>query len=491
MSLDPESCYRAVQSRDARFDGRFFTAVKTTGIFCRPICPAVTPKPENCTFFLTAAAAHQAGFRPCLRCRPELSPHLFAHVNTGSTVAKALQYIAAGALDEGSVETLAQRLGVSDRHLRQLFTQHLGTTPTAIARTRRLLFAKQLIDETQLPMTDVAMAAGFTSIRRFNDCISQTYGRSPSQLRLAHATDHSVAKITLKLPYRPPYSWTQMIQFWAARSTPGLETVSQNRYQRAIALEGHHGLLEVCAVPQQSYLLAQIHFPQVSLLGSIVDRLRHLFDLNAPVDEIAIHLRQDSLLQPLVDQNPGLRIPGHWDSFELAIRAILGQQVSVAAATTMAGRLVNAYGEPLQIPEPTVLQWVYPRPEVLAAADLTTIGLTRPKAKAIAALAAKVAEQPQFLHQFQSLEDAVEQLCQLPGIGEWTAQYIAMRSLREPDAFPSSDLGLLRSMSRLGKPVTPVELLDRAESWRPWRAYGAMHLWAFDSTFIPTQEISA
>jgi AraC family transcriptional regulator, regulatory protein of adaptative response / DNA-3-methyladenine glycosylase II len=490
MSLDPERCYRAVQSRDARFDGRFFTAVKTTGIFCRPICPAVTPKPENCTFFPTAAAAHQAGFRPCLRCRPELAPHLFAQVSTGTTVAKALQQIAAGALDDGSVEVLAQRLGVSDRHLRQLFAQHLGTSPTTIARTRRVLFAKQLIDETTLPMTDVAMAAGFASIRRFNDSIVQTYGRSPSQLRRSNE-DEPAAKITLKLPFHPPYPWTQMIQFLAARSTPGLEAVSQDRYQRTIALDGHHGFVEVCPVPQQHYLLAQIHFPKVSLLTPIVDRLRQLFDLNAPVDEISTHLQKDDLLQPLVAQNPGLRVPGHWDSFELAVRAILGQQVSVAAATTMAGRLVEAYGEPLQISEPTTLQRVYPRPEILATAELTGIGLTRPKAKAIAALATKVAEDPRFLTQFQSLDDAVEQLCQLPGIGEWTAQYIAMRSLREPDAFPASDLGLLRAMARLGEQVTPMELLNIAEAWRPWRAYGAMHLWTFDATLIQPQGLSA
>ena len=494
--LDPDACYRAIQTKDVRFDGRIFIAVRTTGIFCRPICPAQTPKRENCTFFASAAAASEAGFRPCLRCRPELSPNLFALVGTASTVSRSLRLIAEGALDDGTVGELAARVGVGDRHLRQLFAKHLGTSPRAVAQTRRLLFAKQLLNETSLSITDVAMAAGFSSIRRFNAVIHKTYQRSPSELRSAQTKLGDATKtpeITLKLPFSSPYNWSAFVRFLSARVTPGLESVGSDFYRRAISLDGMHGVVEVRPVKEQHYLLASIRFPKVALLGQIVERLRRMFDLDANVAEIITHLRCDRILRPAIAALPGLRVPGTWDSFELAVRAILGQQISVAAATTLAGRLVEAYGERLVIEgmsgKESDLRFVFPQPEILANADLTSIGITRSRAFAITSLATAVAQDSQILTNFQNLDDAVQKLSKLPGIGEWTAQYIAMRALREPDSFPATDLGLLRAMEKLGHPVTKTQLLDVSQAWRPWCAYAAMFLWSsLDSTLLSMQE---
>ncbi len=499
LDLDPDVCYRAIQTKDARFDGQFFVAVCTTGIYCRPICPAITPKRKNCIFFLNAAAAQSAGFRPCLRCRPELSPNLFAQVGTASTVSRALSLIASGALDEGTVGDLATRLGVGDRHLRQLFAKHLGTSPTALAQTRRLLFAKKLIDETALSMTDVAMAAGFASIRRFNDLIYKTYQRSPRDLRRRTIQSLNATcgpTISLKLPFHPPFSWSAFIRFLLPRATPGLESLNLERYRRTIALNGHHGTVEICPVAGQNYLIAHICFPKVTLLAQIIERLQRMFDLNANAAEISAQLQRDPILAKVVAMQPGLRIPGAWDPFELAVRAILGQQVSVAAATTLAGRLVKTYGEPLLAVTPwtgTGLQFVFPRPEVLADADLTSLGIPRNRASAITALAAAVAHNPQLLTHFQTMNEAIQTLCQLPGIGEWTANYIAMRALREPDAFPAADLGLLKAMESLGHPVTKAQLIECSQAWRPWRAYAAMHLWSSldlaNSTLLPRKEM--
>ncbi len=496
MNLDPDACYRAFLTKDARFDGKLFVGVRTTGIFCRPICPARTPKRENCTFFTSAAAVHEAGFRPCLRCRPELAPHLFAQIGKASTVSRALRLIAEGTLDDGTVGELAAQLGMSDRHLRQLFAKHLGTSPAAVAQTRRLLFAKQLIDETSLSMTDIAMAAGFSSIRRFNAAIRKTYQRSPSELRrqqIQQGDAVNTPEIVLKLPFSPPYNWSALVRFLAARVTPGLESVGADFYRRTISLDGVHGIVEVSPVKEQHYLVATIRFPKIALLAQIVERLRRVFDLDANVADIMSHLQQNSVLSPAIAALPGLRVPGVWDSFELAVRAILGQQISVAAATTLAGRLVEAYGERLVIegmsPKESELRFVFPRPEVLADADLTALGITRPRALAIASLAAVVVRDRHILTNFQNLDDAVQKLSKFPGIGEWTAQYIAMRALREPDAFPATDLGLLRAMENLGHPVTRSELLKLSQAWRPWRAYAAMFLWSsLDSTPILIKE---
>lgn len=477
IGLEPDSCYRSILARDPRFDGQFFIGVITTGIYCRPICPAKTPKQENCSFFLSAAAAQQAGFRPCLRCRPELSPHLFAYVGTGAVVTRALRAIEAGALDEGSVKDLAAQLGVGDRHLRQLFARYLGTSPLAVAQTRRLLFAKQLLDETSMSITDVAMAAGFASIRRFNDVIDRVYGRSPSELRRTVADPPT---LSFRLPFSPPLNWPELIKFFAGRSIDGMEVVTTQSYRRSISFGGASGVVEVRLVPGESYLMAQIWFPQMAYLGQIVARLRRMFDLGANVTEISAHLERDTLLAKVVAQQPGLRIPGAWDTFELAVRAILGQQVSVAAARTLVGRLVTAYGEPLIGYEGMGLQVAFPSPQALIDADLAGLGITKARRAAISALAAAVVANPQLLAQWRGLEDTVQNLCALPGIGEWTAQSIAMRGFGEPDAFPSSDLALLRSMEKLGEIVTKGNFEARSQGWRPWRAYAAMHLWTWD-----------
>jgi AraC family transcriptional regulator, regulatory protein of adaptative response / DNA-3-methyladenine glycosylase II len=480
MKLDHDTCYRALKTRDSRFDGHFFTAVLTTGIYCRPICPARLPKSTNCLFYRSAAAAQVAGFRPCLRCRPELAPQF---VSPGSeTIARALHLIAAGQLDGGGkVAQLAAQLDVGERQLRRMFNQQLGASPAAIAQTHRLLFAQQLLTETRLPITDVALAAGFNSIRRFNTVIQTACGRSPREFRRSPlpTTAAPAGGIQLKLAFMPPYNWPALVRFLTPRVTAGVEVVTPTYYRRTIALHGHHGLVTVRPVGGQPYLLAHIQFPQVQAMGQIVERLRRLFDLTANVTEIAAHLGQDTRLQAAIAALPGLRVPGAWDGFELAVRAILGQQISVVAATTLAGRLVATYGERLQLadaPLDSELKLVFPSPAQLATADLTTIGVTRSRAAAIAALATAVLEQPQLLVHSRNLADAIQTLCQLPGIGEWTAHYIAMRALREPDAFPATDLGLLRAVSR-GPVPTKTAMLTMAENWRPWRAYAAMYLW--------------
>lgn len=482
MNLDPEICYTALKSRDARFDGKFFTAVRTTGIYCRPICPAITPQKQNCTFYTSAAAAQEAGFRPCLRCRPEVAPGMALQPGISATVNRALRLIADGALDESSVTHLADRLGVEDRHLRRLFSRYLGASPITVAQTRRIHFAKQLLDETKLPITEIAFAAGFGSIRRFNDAMLQTYQRSPRDLR-RDKQDHEFSPgtgITIKLPFAQPYDWPALVRFLSARTTAGIESISEAGYSRTIELAGQQGLVQVKPVAGQRYLLATIYFPEVKLLANIVERLRRLFDLNANILEITTHLQTDPVLRPLVESQPGLRVPGAWDEFELAVRAILGQQVSVQAATTLAGRLVERFGTPLsetmaELSGPLLA--TFPRPEVLAQADLTQIGLPQARAAAISALAQKVAAQPAFFQSFQTLEDAVEQLCQLPGIGPWTASYIAMRALGEPDAFPASDLGIKHALEQLDPDFDPKKVTERAEIWRPWRAYATMYLW--------------
>jgi len=479
MVADRDACYRALRTRDARFDGRFFICVRSTGVYCRPVCPARPPKLENCVFLPSAAAAQEAGFRPCLRCRPEASPETFAWRGTSNTVSRALRLIAEGALDEGDVEHLAGRLGVGDRHLRRLFDRHVGASPLAVAQTRRLLFAKRLIDETALPMTEVALAAGFGSVRRFNAAVRRTYDRSPRALRRLRApVGADRTAVTLRLPYLPPYDWDTMTRFLAARAIPGVESVTAGVYRRTIACGRGHGVVTVRPAPGRSHLVATIHVTEVAHLASVVTRLRRLFDLDADVQTIGEHLASDPRLAPLVAAHPGLRVPGAWDAFELAVRAILGQQVSVAAATTLAGRLVAAHGVPLATPVADgALCFVFPEPAALAAADLTPIGLTRARARALSTFAAAVVREPDLLSTASSLDAAVTRLSALDGVGDWTAHYIAMRALREPDAFPASDLGLRRALATAAGRPSPRALVAAAERWRPWRAYAVLHLW--------------
>ena len=494
MDLDRNACYRALQTRDQRFDGRMFTAVRTTGVYCRPICPARTPKLENVTFYRTAAAAQEAGYRPCLRCRPESSPDLAAWHGTSSSVSRALALIAAGALDqEGTgVGDVAARLGIGGRQLRRLFRQYLGASPIAVAQTRRILFAKQLIHETRMSMVDVAMASGFGSVRRFNETFRRLYGRPPSALRRLRGADRAMdaSGITLRLGYAPPYDWSAIIDFLAARAIPGVEVVERGRYRRTIELDGLHGTIEIAPAHGRDALSATIRFPSVRALPSIVSRIRRVFDLGADVATIGSQLAADEVLAPLVAARPGLRVPGAWDGFELAVRAVLGQQITVGAARQLAARLVAAYGEPLALPsEEGSLTTVFPRPERLVDEDLAAIGMPAARAKALSSLASAAVAQPRLFDRDQDLEAAVARLKALPGIGEWTAQYVAMRVLREPDAFPAADIGLLRAMTGAdGLRPSPAALLARAESWRPWRAYAAQHLWTAGPTAIPAAQ---
>ncbi len=490
MDLDENACYRAFRTRDARFDGRLFSGVRTTGVYCRPICPARTPKRENMTFYATAVAAQAAGFRPCLRCRPETAPELAAWRGTSNTVSRALGLIDMGALDNEGLDRLAERLGVGERQLRRLFRQHLGASPVSVAQTRRVLLAKQLIHETQLPMTEVALASGFGSVRRFNEIFQRMFGRPPVTLRRASgAVMPSGAKgeLAILLRYRPPYDWPAMASFLEARAITGVEKVSTDRYTRTIEIEGMHGVVAVEPAAGNA-LRVGIRFSRLSALPAVIARLRRVFDLAADPQAINAQLADDPMLAPLVVARPGLRVPGAWDGFELAVRAVLGQQITVAAAAGLAGRLVARHGQPLRGTglESDGLTHVFPRATDLVSADLTALGLPRMRAATLASLAAAVAADPQTLGPSRGLPECVTQLRKLPGMGDWTAQYIAMREMREPDAFPAGDLGLLRAFKNVdGGTPTSRTLLARAERWRPWRAYAAQHLWAASSSATP------
>jgi AraC family transcriptional regulator of adaptative response / DNA-3-methyladenine glycosylase II len=475
-------CYRALAARDARFDGRLFGGVSTTGIYCRPICPARTPKRENCRFFPSAAAAQTSGFRPCLRCRPEISPDAAAWRGTSNTVSRALALIAEGALDggEAGVSALADKLGVGERQLRRLFDKHLGVPPIAVAQTRRILFAKQLIQETRLSMAQVANVSGFGSVRRFNDAFRKLYRRAPRDLRLLRSEGAEPSLVTLRLGYRPPYDWDAILSFFAARAIPGVEVVECGRYRRVIALDGATGSVEVAL--GKNCLVATIRLPQLRALLSVVGRLRRMFDLDADVEAIGAHLSGDAGLAPLVARRPGLRTPGAWDGFELAVRAILGQQITVAAARTLAGKLVKIAGRPMP---PTAigdqaLTYMFPTPKQLASADLSNIGMPGARIAALQSLARAAAANPKLLESNGSDDDVLARLLLLPGFGEWTAQYWALRALRDSDAFPAADVGLLRALATNGKRLSPKALTERAEAWRPWRAYAAQHLWTAD-----------
>jgi AraC family transcriptional regulator of adaptative response / DNA-3-methyladenine glycosylase II len=485
MDLDFEACRRAFLTRDPRFDGKIFCGVKTTGIYCRPVCPARPPRPENVVFFPSAAAAQEAGFRPCLRCRPEASPDLGAWRGTSNTVSRALALIEAGALDRGDVDGLAARLGVGERQLRRLFGQHLGASPVAVAQTHRVLLAKQLIQETMMPMTEVALASGFGSVRRFNETFQQLFGRPPGALRRSRqpAASAAGAGVTVRLAYRGPYDWKGVIDFLAARAIPGVEAVSENRYARTLAVDGAQGLVIVRPGGGDA-LEAEIRFPKLKALPAVIARIRRVFDLSADPELIGAHLSQDPALAPLVAARPGLRAPGAWDGFELAVRAVLGQQITVTAARNLAARLAEAFGEAVEDPAAAALGLtrLFPTPERLVGQDIAGLGMPRARGAALEALARTVASDPTIFTPRADLESAIAALSALPGVGEWTAQYIALRELREPDAFPHADVGLMRALAdETGQRPRPADLLARAEAWRPWRAYAAQHLWAHDA----------
>lgn len=471
MELDWRICSRARLARDARFDGKFFIGVLTTKIYCRPICRSRTSRESNVRYFPSAAAAAKAGFRPCLRCRPECSPGTRAWAGTRNTVSRALQLIVESGLEDGGVEGLAERLGIGSRHLRRLFLRHLGATPTVVAQTHRLHFAKELIDETRLPMSQVALAAGFGCVRRFNDAIRTVYRRTPTQIRrlTRRVSAQPENEYLFRLHFRPPYNWRRMLEFLAARATPGVEAVFPGLYLRTISLGGNHGHFEVSLDAPNNAVRVRVHFREPRSLFLIVERIRAMFDLDADWSVIAETLRKDPVLAPLVAAEAGLRAPGCWSGFELTTVAILGHQATPKETSVLAHNLVEAYGE--KWAAGGCLTHVFPKPEIVAAADLTSAGVSTGKAQTIRAFAGAVCDGSVQFERITDTRALFERLSEI-GLPDWVQQNAAMRVLRDPDALPANDRTLHRMVN-----VCAGQLEARSEAWRPWRAYAAVLLW--------------
>jgi AraC family transcriptional regulator, regulatory protein of adaptative response / DNA-3-methyladenine glycosylase II len=482
--LDPDACYRAILARDARFDGVFFVGVKTTGIYCRPICPARTPGRDRCLFFGTAAEAERAGFRACFRCRPELAPGLAPVDAVPRVVAEAMRRIEAGALAEGSLESLAGELGVTSRHLRRAMHAALGISPVELAQSRRLAMARQLVADTTLPLAEVAFASGFRSLRRFNAAFRARYDCAPSRLRRARRPAAPADTLTLTLAYRPPYDWPAMLRFLGARAVPGVELVRGDTYLRTARVGAQCGWLAVTPIPHRAALRAEISLSLSAALMPLRARLRRVFDLDAQPATIAAHLARDPMLAARVKARPGLRVPGAFDGFEAATRAVLGQQVSVAAATTLAGRLASRFGDPIATPHAELTRLAPTAAPIAAAADaaIAAIGVPKSRGRTLGMLARAVSSGGLSLDAAGQVGEggemggALERLVALPGIGPWTAHYLAMRAFGWPDAFPETDLGVRRALGGVSGPQARA----LAEPWRPWRAYGVTHLWTTD-----------
>ena len=476
MMLDNDQCYAALVSHDARFDGRFFVGVGTTRIYCRPVCTVRTPLKRNCRFFPSAAAAEAHGYRPCLRCRPELAPG-HAAVDANRRLAQAAAgLIEDGRLAEASLADLASTLGVTDRHLRRVFQQEFGVSPVDYAQTQRLLLAKRLLTDTQFPVTEVALASGFASLRRFNDLFRKRYRMTPRDLRATAPRGAPADRFAFDLAYRPPYDWDAMLAFLARRAIAGVEAVGEGRYLRTLAVDRRvdgraqriAGWIAVARSPRRSALRVTVDAALAPALPLVLSRVKLLFDLACRPDEIAEGLGE------LAASHPGLRLPGAADGFETAARAILGQQVSVVAASRIAARFAAAFGEALA-GAPAGLAIVFPSAERVAAldaADIAAKGIIAARARAIVALAREVAAGNLSLDPSAPLEATLAKLEAIPGIGRWTAQYIAMRALAWPDAFPHPDVAVIKAIG-----ATPAKALAAAERWRPWRAYAVLHLW--------------
>ena len=468
MDFDEQTCEQARLNRDARFDGRIFIAITSTGIYCRPICPSPHAKRTHVRFFPSAAAASAAGFRPCLRCRPEVAPGTPAWNGTSTTVSRGLRLIAEGALDESGVETLAARLGVSSRHLARLFQRHLGALPTAVAQTRRLHFAKQLISDTNLSMTDVALASGFRSIRRFNDVFRQFYGRPPSQLRrLGERMGVAEGEYVFHLGYRPPYDWSLLSSFLAARAVPGVESLRDGAYRRTLAIQEHIGLLEVRPTRDADALRVHIRFPQPQYLLQIITRVRAMFDLAADPDVIGRTLGADDMLAPLLQRHAGIRLPGVWDNLEPIVHAILRQRCSLEETRRLQSLLVEECGRPVSSLGAAELCRTYPAARALTESQLTF--LPRATADAIRSAARAVAA----LRPNAPPDDLLRTLRAIAGVDESTIEYVAMRALNDSDALPTESLEL---RGTLGDVSSTPELLRHAEIWKPWRGYAAVLL---------------
>jgi AraC family transcriptional regulator of adaptative response / DNA-3-methyladenine glycosylase II len=472
MDLDPSSCYRAVATHDARFDGRFFVGVSSTRIYCRPVCRVRTPRAEHCRYFASAAAAEVAGYRPCLRCRPELAPGFSTVDAAGRLAQAAADLIEGGALDEGGVERVAARLGVTSRHVRRIFDRAFGVTPVEYAQTQRLLLAKRLLTDTAMPVTDVALASGFASVRRFNALWKARYRIAPSRLRAASAPQ-AQPRLRFELAYRPPYDWPAIASFLAARAISGVEAADATSYARTLVVEHagarHAGWLRVQPHARRAALCVDVAPSLARVLPAVLARVRHAFDLACHPDEVAAALRV------LGSITPGLRVPGTVDGFEIAVRAVVGQQVSVRAARTLLGRLVARHGEALP-DAPPALDRLFPSAGVLAhvrPSELAALGILPARARTLVTLANAVASGELDLRPGADVDAARERLRGLAGIGPWTIEYISMRALAWPDAFPAGDRVILAALGE----TRAARAEARSQAWRPWRAYAAMHLW--------------
>ncbi|MGW9031049.1 AlkA N-terminal domain-containing protein [Streptomyces sp. NPDC055722] len=487
MHTDRERCVRAVQSKDARFDGWFFTAVLTTRIYCRPSCPVVPPKPENMTFYPSAAACQQAGFRACKRCRPDTSPGSPAWNQRADLVARAMRLIADGVVDREGVPGLAARLGYSTRQIERQLLAELGAGPLALARAQRAQTARLLIETTALPMAEIAFAAGFSSIRSFNDTVREVFALAPGELRarLPKTTAIAPGVLTLRLPFRAPLNPDNLFGHLAATAVPGVEEWRDGAYRRTLRLPYGHGI--VALTPRSDHIGCRLTLSDLRDLPVAISRCRRMLDLDADPVAVDDQLRADPLLAPLVDKAPGRRVPRTVDEDEFAVRAVLGQQVSTAAARTHAARLVTAYGEAVEDPEGG-LTHLFPAPEALAALDPESLAMPRTRRTTFTTLVRRLADKEIHLGVESDWEETRARLLALPGFGPWTVDVIAMRALGDPDAFLPTDLGIRRAAQGLGLPSTPAALTARAAAWRPWRAYAVQYLWATDGhpiNFLP------
>jgi AraC family transcriptional regulator of adaptative response / DNA-3-methyladenine glycosylase II len=481
LPLDFDALDRARISRDPRFDGKFFIAVKTTGIYCRPICPSRTSKSQNVCYYATAAAAQEAGFRPCLRCRPEAAPGTPAWLGTSAVVRRALRLIDEGILDNSSVDDLANKLGLGSRHLRRLFLQHVGASPISFAQTRRLHFAKRLLDETNLPVTEIALAAGFGSVRRFNTAFRQTYGRTPSDLRKHVRTDVSSEmgdEVILKLTFRPPYDWNQMRDFLSAHAIAGVEHIDEHGYCRTLRTDDRFSIIRVRPLDGENALELRVRGAVPATLFQISSAARRVFDTSADPARTMLAFRTDPLLGPFVNRRPGLRIPGAWDPFECTVCEVVGQNVDSTYRRTLVGRVVARVGERLE--SPGALTSVFPTPAALVSADLDRLGLSKSQVTMLKKIARAVVEgELDFGASTECVRNALLKL----GIGPSIAEIVALRALGEPDAFPAADYDLRHIAGNL-RSLSAFELEARAEAWRPWRGYAAFHLWTATTDLI-------
>ncbi len=502
MIEDPDRCYQAAQSKDARFDGWFFCAVTSTGIYCRPSCPARTPKRENIRFYPTAASAQQAGFRACLRCRPDATPGSPEWNVRADVVARAMRLIRDGIVDREGVEGLSRRLGYSTRQLNRLVTAEVGTGPLAIARAQRSQTARILLETTDLPITEIAFAAGFASVRQCNDTVREIFADTPSGLR-ARAAKTALGKravrqrsdaagIRLRLPCRRPFDPRSILDFLGARTLPAVESLTDGTYRRSVRLPHGHGVLALSAPLSDdpdgpAYAEGELRLSDLRDLTTAVSRCRQLLDLDADPIAVADALGPDPHLGPLLARDPGRRVPGAADGFELAVRAVIGQQVSVAGARTVAGRLVAAAGEALAEPVGSVTH-LFPTPSALAALaerEPGAFAMPAGRRRALAALAHAVASSDVVIDPGADPAELRHSLVALPGIGPWTAEYVAMRALRDPDAFMPTDLGIRRGAAAIGLPDDAAPLATWSERWRPWRSYAMAHLWGIPAASTP------